>query len=174
MHLVKLIIAYLYTNETDFQSILDHCESIWGESDFISEVYSFNMTSYYENEMGPNLNRRFVSFYTLVSANSLAEIKIQSNLLEKKYSLNDNRKINIDPGYLDMDKLILASMKYGRQKIYLGKDVWADPVLHYYKKHFQHFDWTFPDFKDHIYDEELMNIRQLYKKEVRNRILDKG
>lgn len=164
---VKLIIAFLYSNEELFESVKNSCENVWGDCDFVSEKYDFNMTDYYQNEMGASLLRRFISFEKLIHPDELAEIKILCNLIEKQYSQENNRQINIDPGYMDRDKLVLASVKYGRQKISIGKNIWADPVLYYYKKNFQAMDWTFPDFKTQRYDNELKLIRNLYKKKLR-------
>ena len=73
------------------------------------------------------------------------------------------RRVNIDPGYMDYYKIVLASFKEGPQKIYLGEGVYADPILLFYEGEYVPFQWTFPDFKAGIYAEDFRAIRALYK-----------
>ena len=77
--------------------------------------------------------------------------------------------VNLDAGYLDHNKIVLASFKGAGQKIYLGNGVWADFIARYSKGRYHPFDWTFPDFKDGRYDLELSQIRAIYRKQISNR-----
>ncbi len=167
MQKVKYIQAFLFTENAVFTEALKQCESIWGETDYCSAEYRFDMTDYYQAELGQSIRRRFVSFAALIDASDLAEIKIQSGLLEGIFARDGRRRINIDPGYMDLDKVILASVKYARQKIYIGQDIYADPVLHFYSGTFRSFDWSFPDFKSDRYYQELAEIRRYYKEDLR-------
>ncbi len=83
------------------------------------------------------------------------------------FFLDGRRKVNIDPGYMDLFKLVLASAKFQGQKICLGKGVYADPTL-YYDKGWKSYDWSFPDFKSGRYDEFLAGVRRSYKNKMRN------
>jgi Domain of unknown function (DUF4416) len=164
----KCIIGFIYSKDCDLNLCIKHLEKVFGEKDLLSNDYDFNITNYYENEMGPLLKRKFISFKKLVDADQLAEIKNLTNIIEKDYSDNENRKINLDPGYMDMDKFVLASAKYGRQKIYLNKGIYADPTLYYFKKEFHAYSWSFPDFTSGIYNEYFVSVRDIYKKQIRD------
>ena len=117
--------------------------------------------------MGTQLLRKFISFEKLVKANDLSEIKRLTNIIELEYAEVDKRRINLDPGYIDMDKFVLASAKYGRQKIYLGKGIYADPTLYFYKKEFHAYDWSFPDFESGRYNDYFINVRLKFKSQIR-------
>ena len=165
---VKLIIGLLYSNNfLEYESFIHLVINIFGKIDKFSPSFSFNYTNYYEKELGNKINRKFLSFEALISPEKLSEIKIITNKLEQKYSKEHKRTINIDPGYLDLDKLILASAKYGRQKIYIGNGIYADPVLEYYKKNFNFFNWSFPDFKSYKYYNYFLEVRMKYKKQLK-------
>jgi len=68
---------------------------------------------------------------------------------------------------LRMDSPWTAAAKFQGQKVYLGKGVYADPTLYYYKG-WKSCDWSFPDFKSGRYDEFLAGVRRSYKNKMRN------
>jgi hypothetical protein len=140
---------------------------IWGEIDFTGVDHPFDMTDYYKKEMGPGLKRRLVAFLRLVNPDSLAAAKHICNEIEDRLAGSNGRLINLDIGYLDHNKIVLASFKGAGQKIYLTDGVWADLVGRYRAGRYSPFEWTFPDFKDGRYDQELMRIRQAYLVQLR-------
>jgi hypothetical protein len=125
------------------------------------------MTDYYEDEMGPGLTRVIVSFRELGNAPDLVEVKLAAGRLEEKLSGASGRTVNIDPGYIDYFKAVLASFKEGPQKIYLGRGVYADPVLMYEDHRWRVLPWSFPDFRKGLYMEEFGEIRRIYREQRR-------
>jgi hypothetical protein len=164
---VKLFVAALWAQVSPFQSAMEKLHSYWGKPDFVSGDYPFDTTDYYEPEMGPNLKRRLVSFLQLVPPESLCRAKHICNEIEDSLAGERGRLINLDIGYLDHNKIVLASFKGAGQKIYLGDGVWADLVARYRDGRYSPFEWTFPDFRDGRYDKELLTIRQIYMKQLR-------
>jgi hypothetical protein len=157
---VKLFVAILWA-ET-LESALDALRDTWGEIDFIGADRPFDTTDYYEREMGKNLQRRLVTFKKLISPETIREAKLTCNQLEDRFAGERGRNINLDIGYLDHNKIVLASAKGAGQKIYLGDGIWADLVGRYRAGRYQPFEWTFPDFRDGRYDSELAEIRTRY------------
>jgi hypothetical protein len=131
--------------------------------DFRGTPHPFDVSDYYEDEMGPGLSRMLVSFERLDSPTSLMRLKHDTTALEERFARDDFRTVNIDPGYMDYFKVVLASFKQGPQKIYIGEGVYADPVMLYQHGAFTHLPWTFPDFKTGVYDRELVAMRRIYR-----------
>ena len=113
------------------------------------------------------LERIFCSFSDLIDPARIVDLKIESSRIEVEFALDGRRRVNIDPGYVDFYKLVLASAKFQGQKIYLGKGVYADPTL-YYDRKWKSCDWSFPDFKSGRYDEFLSGVRRSYKNKMRS------
>lgn len=166
---VKLVIAALYSDEGLLEKALKKCAERFGPIDYRSEAFPFDVTDYYDEEMGAPIFRMFVSFETLVNPGDLATFKITCNTIEDAVAVNDQRKVNLDVGYLDFHKYVLASAKFNEQKIYLNHGIYADPTLYYRKGTFHPYSWSLPDFKssDQYYP-SLLEIRQLYKNQMRS------
>ena len=160
---VKLIVAALFVAQEKLTEAITLLEKQFGVVDYASESFDFIAAQYYAAEMGSPIRRKIFSFARLVDAAELAAIKLATNDIEEKLAGEGKRTVNLDSGYLDFDKLVLASMKKNAQKIYLGSGVWADMNLLYAKGKFTTFPWTFPDFAGGIYDKTLLRIREIYK-----------
>jgi hypothetical protein len=160
---VKLFVAALWREPEAFTEARARMTAAWGPIDFEGPDHPFDATEYYDAEMGRMLSRRLISFARLVAPDELAAIKLEACAIEKALARDGARTVNLDAGYLDANKLVLASLKQGPQKIYLGRGVWADLVALYRKGKFLSFEWTFADFKDGRYDHDLLRIRERYK-----------
>jgi hypothetical protein len=164
---VKLIVAVLWARSTTLGYAIDLMIERWGEIDFQGEDHPFDVTNYYTAEMGANLKRRLLSFTELVPPEGIKLAKLACNTIEDNLRNERGREVNLDIGYLDHNKIVLASCKYAGQKIPLGDGVHADLIARYAKGKYQPFEWTFPDFKTDRYDAELNAIRQRYLEQLR-------
>jgi hypothetical protein len=160
---VKYFCGILYSDPQLVERAIAELESLLGFIDYRSAALPFDISDYYEPEMGAGIQRLFVSFEQLRDPGELAAMKIATNALEDRLAMEGQRKVNIDTGYLDYDKLVLASAKYNGQKIYLSQGIYADPTLHFRKGTFEPYSTAFPDFKDDRYYGFLLEIRRLYK-----------
>jgi hypothetical protein len=146
---VKLITAITFHPHFDTEMVLRDLEEINSPIESTSEVYEFNkFTSYYEEEMGSLLHKRFISYTALIAPERLPAIKVHTNKIEQKFLIKQNRQINIDPGYITQAKLILATTKNYSHRIYLGAGIFGDLHMQYSNKTFQPQPWTYPDYKD--------------------------
>lgn len=166
---VKLFAGILLGDPEILERARNALEVILGAVDYASPARAFDFTTYYEAEMGAGLSRVFLSFERIADPADLVEIKLATNRIEEELSGGKKRCINIDPGYLDYCKVVLASAKHGPQKIYMGRGIYADMTLLYEKGAFRPLPWCFPDFRSGRYDDILMTIRTLFKK--RDRLL---
>lgn len=165
---VKLIVAVLWSDAEALKEAFSRVENHWGPIDFVGPDHSFEVTRYYENEMGPQIFRRIISFRRLVAPESIREAKLTCNEIEQTLAAGGGRKVNLDVGYIDHNKVVLASAKYAGQKIHLGDGIYADMIARYRDGKYRPFEWTFPDFRDGRYDQELGTIRENYLNRLRS------
>jgi hypothetical protein len=133
-------------NDIFQQGVQDLCATL-GETDTISQRFPFDFTDYYMQEMGKPLYRHFITFERLISIPALPDIKQATNHLEEKYAApNGNRRINLDPGYICMEHVILATTKGYTHRPYLRDGIYVDLTLIYRNKSFQPLEWTYPDY----------------------------
>lgn len=166
---VKLLVAVLWADADARQAAVTELQTVWGEVDFTGTDRPFDRTDYYLEEMGADLQRRLVTFGNLVPPEGIRQAKLRCNEIEDRLSSERGRRVNLDIGYLDHNKIVLASVKYAGQKIHLGDGVYADLVARYKHGRYQPFEWTFPDFRDGRYDDELAQIRNMYLQQLRRR-----
>lgn len=165
---VKFIAAILmHWDDEKWEGFLKDIGEAVGEIDQIGAPYPFDHTDYYGDEMGIDLRRMIVSFRRLGPPTALVPLKLRAYEMEKQFSREGMRTINIDPGYMDFHKVVLASFKEGPQKIYLTQGIWADPQLLFQHGAFKPLPWTFPDFQKGLYNTTLAAIRECYKKQMK-------
>ena len=164
---VKYLIAVLYHREELLAAVKEKLVQLWGEIDFEGADHIFDVTDYYNPEMGSPLMRRLISFGRLYPPDILVDMKLQCNDIETALSREGRRSVNLDAGYLDHNKYLLASAKEAGQKVYLDKGIYADLSGRYKDGRYRPFEWSFPDFRDGRYDGELLSIRTLYLKQIK-------
>lgn len=164
---VKQIAALLYQSATALEKATPILEAVFSAIDFKGEFFPFVESDYYGPEMGHELVRGIISFEQLVDPGTLASSKLQARNLENELRAESGRTVNIDIGYLDLFKVVLASFKSRSNKIYLSDGVWADWLMYFEGGCFKTFPWCFPDFKSGIYDTALNSIRNKYKKQLK-------
>lgn len=120
----------------------------YGPTDWISRELFFDRTRYYEKEMGWPLHRRFVSFERLISPEAIAAVKLQTNEIEHLRSEGKDRRVNIDPGYISPERLILATGKNFTHRVYLSRGIYADLTLIFQRGSFRTLPWTYEDYAD--------------------------
>ena len=142
-----------------------------GPVDLRSEAYPFDLTSYYDRDMGTPLRRFFLGFRDLVSPEALVKLKLQANELEADMARRSQgvpRPVNVDPGYLEEAKIVLASTKNFTHRIYLAGGIYAEVTLHYQDRGWRHYPWTFPDFRSGRYDAFFSELRRIYMAQLRS------
>ncbi len=164
---VKLFAALLFSPLIDLDEIFSSIEAGFDEIDSRSTVFSFDpFTSYYFPEMGKGLQKVFISFKELIDPDRLPDIKISSNNFEKTYQKSAKRLVNLDPGYLTLAKVVLATTKDYSHRIYLGQGIFGDLHLTYGNKSFQPQPWTYPDYKQDMILRYFENLRRLYREQL--------
>jgi hypothetical protein len=168
---VKLFVGVLLSDRKLVPAVENRLIEAYGPTDHHSPVLQFKFTNYYEPEMGPAIERVFYSFERLIEADRLPEIKRQTNQIEQEVAPllgNVKRPVNLDPGYLEQAKVILASTKNFYHRIYLGKGIFGEVTMHFKNNTYQFFPWTYPDYQSEEYLEFFLKVRQTYRAQLRN------
>jgi Domain of unknown function (DUF4416) len=159
---VKLFFS-VFAKDTELLSkTIENLSSTCGKPDYISAIMLFDYTDYYSPEMGESLVRRFLSIEKLIRPEALPDIKLTTNEIENKSTLNSRRQVNIDPGYISKAHLILATGKAYTHRPYLRDGIYADLTLVYQGKKFCALPWTYPDYADERQLLMLSKIRAKY------------
>jgi hypothetical protein len=160
----------------------------WGPIALESPPFDFVETHYYDATMGPGLKKVFFAFQRPVDPAELVDIKLSTNRWEEEYAAcqchpasvplaepvppctsqchpAEPRPLNLDPGYLTLAKLVLASTKDFAHRIYLSRGIYAEITLQYRHHRWQHHEYTFPDYRRADYQQFFTQCREMLAKE---------
>jgi hypothetical protein len=164
--LVTPIVGILTSRTELLGKILAELAANFGPAGIVGEWRPFSHTGYYEPEMGENLMRCFVAFERLRPAQDAVHFKGWAIRAEERYLRDGRRMVNLDPGTLDANKVVLISGKHGGHKIALAEGVFADLLL-WYNKGWVALPWAFPDFRDGLLFPTFTKMRSAYKESLR-------
>jgi hypothetical protein len=164
---VKLITSLFSAEKELIDQVIAELKETFGAMDVITPWLMFDRTRYYEKEMGWPLYRRFVTFRDLIPPEDLVNKKLATNSIEERYTITGKRRINIDPGYICLERLVLATGKNYTHRIYLGHGIYADLTLVFNKGTFKSLEWSYRDYADQESIAFFNNEREKYKNQLR-------
>jgi len=163
---VKLIAGVLFQRDITLPHVETRLIEAFGPIDYMSPTFDFTFTDYYLSEMGGNLQKQFYSFERLILPDSLADIKHAAIAIEAGFAGPGGRSVNIDPGYLEESKLVLASTKNFSHRIYLRDNIWAEVTMRYMRGKFVTHEWTYPDYSQDLAIDFLCHAREIYRRQL--------
>ncbi|MHB9154764.1 MAG: DUF4416 family protein [Endomicrobiales bacterium] len=166
---VKYFCGILMVSETLLPPVVALLEEELGPADSRSETIAFDFTDYYEKEMGPRLARTWISFERPAGPDELPRIKQLTNRIEEETALGGRRRVNLDPGYLTLAKLVLASSKDFSHRLYLSQGIYGEVTLIYKHEKFEALPWTYPDYRSPAGERFFKGIRDRYHRQLKNR-----
>jgi hypothetical protein len=163
---VRLFAGLTYRESDILERTVHALEAAFGKVSLRSPEFNFDFTDYYNEEIGYNLKKIFIGFAIPINPDRLVTIKTFTNELEERFGNKGGngcikRKINIDPGYVDQSKVILASTKNRSQRIYIGDGIYAEVTLLFKGKSFEPLPWTYPDLRTTLANRFFMDLRDL-------------
>jgi hypothetical protein len=166
---VKLFVGVLTSIPELARQAEERLASLFGPVDARSESFPFDLTSYYDREMGRPIRRCFFSFSELIQPSAIAEIKVKTNDLESVFASDFRsvaRPVNLDPGYVEQSKVVLASTKNFYHRILVSGGIYAEVTLYFKDGQWHSFPWTFPDFKSDRYHQFFTSVRGIYRNQL--------
>ncbi len=160
---VLVMVSILHPAGEVVAPVRDSLVSLFGPVGLESGSWPFDLSGYYGKEMGEDLERIWLCFERLNGADLLPDWKHSCASVEKEFSREGSRAFNLDPGYMDHGKLVLASFKEAPDKLYMGRGVYAHTCLRFRFGGFHAPDHSFPDFADGRFDSFMKQARSYYK-----------
>ncbi|MBE6532738.1 MAG: DUF4416 family protein [Ruminococcaceae bacterium] len=172
----KLIIGVIYHDKEVLDEALRILIDEFGEVDLVSEEFSFSgeFSTYYDDELGGEGLRRIYSFKNTVAPDRQADIKIRTNEIEAAFSVDGKRKINLDPGFINHGRLMLATTKETGFRVPLKDGIYTELTLFYARGAWQKFPWTYRDYQSERVQRFITEVREIYLSERRENLSKSG
>jgi Domain of unknown function (DUF4416) len=171
---VKLICGVIYKEDALYSDVRKKLEGEWGRVDSESPAFPFDLTGYYEDEMGAGLKRRFLSFEGLIDPDTLPERKLWTIALEAAVARErgtPGRPANIDPGYLSASAVVMATAKDFAHRIPLARGIYAHLEFLFTRTGVRTLDWTYPDLRREPVQAYFRAVRDVCLRQLRERIV---
>src|SRR4030042_848311 len=159
---VKPVVSLILTREDLAPPVIQRLCDCFGPPDLVGPWWPFNLTDYYHREMGTPLGRILVAFLHLADPGQLAHWKVFTNQVEARFSLGGRRLVNLDPGLVAREKLVLATGKNYTHRLYLDHGIYGDLTLVFAQGKYQPLPWSYPDYARGELPELLERVRRKY------------
>ena len=168
----KLIIGVIYHEKDILDKAMAILTAEFGPVEAVSEEFSFSeeFSTYYDEEIGGEGFRRIYSFKELIDPARQAEIKIRTNEIEAEFSDNGKRKINLDPGFINHGRLMLATTKETGFRVPLKDGIYTELTLFWARGGWQRFPWSYRDYQSERVQRFITEVRRSYLAERRKNI----
>jgi hypothetical protein len=167
-----LLLAAFSRHDAALAWARERAVAAWGPVALESPAFEFTETDYYLASMGPGLRKVFLLFERPFDPGCLAEVKLEANRWEQDYAElgrhAEPRPLNLDPGYLSLGKLVLASTKDHAHRIYVAGGIYAEVTLRYSQHRWQAHPWTFPDYCREDYQDFFSRCREYLRNRLRS------
>jgi hypothetical protein len=163
----KLIMGVIFCDDGILDAAMAKLTERFGEWDAVCEEFSFSeeFSTYYDEELGGKGRRRIYSFKKLVDPALQAEIKEFTNALEAEFAIDGQRKINLDPGFINHGRLMLPTTKATGFRVPLARGIHTELTLFWARGGWNDFPWSYRDYKSEKVKAFLTEVRRGYLKQ---------
>jgi hypothetical protein len=164
---VLLIVAAISRHPEALEWSQARLESHCGPIALASPGFEFTETEYYRATMGADLKKQFFAGERLINPAQLVELKLQTNRWEEEFAAQaaypERRPLNLDPGYITLAKLVLASTKDHSHRLYLGQGIYGEITLGFRGGRWQETQFTYPDYRRADFQQFFIECRDYLK-----------
>jgi len=143
---VKLVVGLLAASTALLDEAREALAAAVAPVELMTPPRPWAQSRYYCAEMGEEIWRQFVALVGLAPAPALARLKRRTNALERRWADARGRRVNLDPGYIDLQKLVLASTKDAAHRVYLAGGIYAETTLRFTATGFAPWPHTYADY----------------------------
>lgn len=156
----------LFSSKDIFDGTVPLLTGYFGPALLESPLLPWDHSTYYRDELGAPIYRKFMFFGRIIDASTLPDIKILTDSLESLNMSDGKRRINLDPGYLTEAKVILATTKNYSHRIYLGRGIYAEQEYIFSKGSYLPLSHAYHDYRKPEYLGLFMQARTLFRQLV--------
>ena len=163
----KLIVGVIYNDMDIYRRAIDMLTEAFGEIEDESEHFSFSeeFSDYYDEELGGRGMRVIFSFRDTVEPDRQAEIKKATNEMERILSEDGRRLINLDPGFINHGRLMLATTKAAGFRIPLADGIYTELTLFWARGAWHKLPWSYRDYQSERVQKFITSVRSKYLKQ---------
>ena len=160
----KLIVGVIYNDPEIYERALSMLTEAFGPIEDESERFSFSeeFSDYYDEELGGRGMRVIFSFRDTVEPDRQAEIKIATNEMERQLSEDGRRLINLDPGFINHGRLMLATTKAAGFRIPLSGGIYTELTLFWARGEWHKLPWSYRDYQSERVQKFITRVRARY------------
>lgn len=130
-----------------------------------SPVIRFDKISeYYCREMGPIILKQLFLTDKIINCFDLAKYKKLAISTENDNKVHGKRLYNIDPGYINLSQIVLASTKFSPHRLPVDDNIWAEITLLRIDRMWKNLIWTYQDYKTDEFRNFMEEIRPVLKR----------
>ncbi len=166
----KFFVGILFhEGETSKEEIISFFNNQGFSACLESEPTFYEMANYYSKEMGPanKLKRFWLTFKGVEDRTKLLELKARSCDWEEywqKEKKAGGRVVNIDPGFISHEQVVLSTCKPYSHRLYLGAvrhfHIYGELTYVFQHKNWHSLDWTYPDYQIKEVKEFFLSARE--------------
>lgn len=166
----KLIVGVIFHDTGVYLRAIRMLTELFGPIEDESEHFSFSreFSDYYDEELGGEGERVILSFRDTVAPDRQAEIKTATNEIERILSDDGNRRINLDPGFINHGRLMLATTKKAGFRIPLSDGIYTELTLFWARGEWHKLPWTYRDYQSPTVQSFITRVRKRYLEQRKN------
>lgn len=146
----SLAVGLLLAADMGLDAAIDEVEHAFAAATAVSPQLPFPHVAYYEKEMGCGIRRVYAGIEGWWDPGELASLKLRANGIEQQWTHQGRRRLNVDPGLLNLSQLVLASGKFSAHRVYVGQGIYAEVEYVYERGTFRPLPWTYPDYREPV------------------------
>lgn len=161
----KLFISVIYSSDDILTETEKRLVKKFGSVDFRTRSLPYVSGELFR-EKGAAQLRIFISFAKLIRREKIVSAKKYTESLEKRFMENGVQGAKIDPGYLTLSNVFIATGRDYFHRTYIGKGVYLENEYRYVAKRYQPWEWTPPDLHKPENIFFFHEVRILYQRQI--------
>ncbi len=161
----KFFVSIIYSSDDILSDLEKRLIKKFGIIDYRTRSFPYVSGEFFRDK-GPAQHRVFLSFVKLMKRERIVSVKKYTTGLEQRFMKQERQGAKIDPGYLTLSNVFIATGRDYFHRAYIGKGVYLENEYRYVGKRYQPWEWTPPDLHKPENVFFFHEIRVLYQRQL--------